>query len=85
VTAAVARSRFILRYRGDGPKPAADVAKLEELEDLVIVNSSARMLEVEARPEPLRDLVDSLPDWMMGPDISYEVPDTRKKVRRPPD
>jgi hypothetical protein len=81
----MARSRFVLRYRGDGPKPDADVARLQELADAEIVNSSARMLVVEATPGPLRDLVDSLPDWVMGPDISYEVPDTRKKVRRPPE
>lgn len=81
----MARSRFVLRYRGEGPKPKADIAKLEELADAVIVESSTRNLVVEAKPGPLRDLVDSLPDWVMGPDVTYEVPDTRKKVRRPPD
>jgi hypothetical protein len=85
VRGAVTRSRFVLRYRGDGPKPDADVARLEALADAVIVHSSARMLVVEATPQPLRDLVDTLPGWVMGPDMSYEVPDTRKKVRRPPD
>jgi hypothetical protein len=79
------RSRFVLRYRGDGPKPEADVARMVEQAGAVIVNSSARMLEVEAKPGPLRDLVDALPDWVMGPDVSYEVPDTRKKVLRPPE
>lgn len=82
---AVARNRFVLRYRGDGPKPDADVAKLQELADAVIVDSSARMLVVEAKAKPLRDLVDALPDWVMGSDATYEVPDTRKKVLRPPD
>ena len=81
----MSRSRFVLRYRGKGPKPDADVAKLEALADAVIVHSTARMLVVEANPEPLRDLVDRLGDWVMGPDMSYDVPDTRKKVRRPPD
>ena len=85
MTRAVSRSRFVLRYRGEGPKPDADVARLQELADAEIVGSSARMLEVEAKPGPLRDLVDSLTDWVMGPDISYEVPDTRKKVLRPPE
>ncbi len=79
------RSRFVLRYSGEGPKPAADVARLQELAGAVIVESSARMLVVEAKPEPLRDVVDALPDWVMGPDMSYDVPDTRKKVLRPPD
>ncbi|HJV08286.1 MAG TPA: hypothetical protein VJ653_01335 [Acidimicrobiales bacterium] len=79
------RSRFVLRYRGDGPKPAEDVARVRGLTDAVVVDSTSRMLVVEAEPGPLRDLVDGLGDWVMGPDMAYEVPDTRKKVRRPPD
>ena len=76
----------MLRYSGEGPKPDADVARVHELSDAVVLDdSSSRMLLVEADPEPLRDLVDGLPDWVMGPDVAYEVPDTRKKVLRPPD
>jgi hypothetical protein len=81
----MARSRFVLRYRGDGPAPAADVERVHGLPGAVVVNSTARMLLVEAQAGPLRDLVESLPNWVMGADVSYEVPDTRKKVRRPPD
>ena len=82
----MARRRFVLRYRGEGPKPDADVARVHELTDAVVLDdSSSRMLLVEAEPEPLRDLVDGLGDWVMGPDVVYEVPDTRKKVLRPPD
>ena len=81
----MARNRFVLRYRGDGPKPDADVALVQELTDAVVLNSSSRMLLVEAEPEPLRDVVRGLPDWVMGPDVAYEVPDTRKRVLRPPD
>ena len=76
----------MLRYRGQGPKPDADVARVHELTDAVVLDdSSSRMLRVEAEPAALRDLVEGLPDWVMGPDVSYEVPDTRKKVLRPPD
>jgi hypothetical protein len=82
----MARNRFVLRYRGDGTKPDADVALVQELTDAVVLDdSSSRMLLVEAEPEPLRDLVQGLPDWVMGPDVAYQVPDTRKKVLRPPD
>lgn len=79
------RSRFVLRYRGEGAKPDADVARVQGLADAVVVDSSSRMLLVEADPEPLHALVDCLPHWVIGPDQAYAVPDTRKKVERPPD
>lgn len=81
----MAKARFVLRYRGDGPKPDSDVARIQGLADAAVVDSSPRMLVVEGEPEPLRQLVDGLPDWVMGEDQSYEVPDTRKKIERPPD
>jgi hypothetical protein len=82
----VASHRFVLRYRGEGPKPDADVARVRALPGAAVVDSSDRMLvvEVATHPEPLRDLVAALPDWVMGPDQQYDVPDTRKKVERPP-
>ncbi len=80
----MAKDRFVLRYTGEGAKPDADVARVIELAD-VVDSSSPRMLLVECDPEPLRSLVDDLPDWVMGADRAYEVPDTRKKVVRPPD
>ena len=81
----MAKRRFILRYRGEGAGPEDDVARVREIDDAVVVDSSPRMLLVESEPEPLRELVDALPDWVMGPERTYAVPDTRKKVERPPD
>jgi hypothetical protein len=77
--------RFVLRYRGDGAKPAGDVERVRALADAVVVDSSPRMLLVESDPEPLRQLVDSLPDWVMATEQTYAVPDTRKRVERPPE
>lgn len=81
----MATSRYILRYRGEGAKPDADVARVRGLAGTVVVDSSSRMLLVESEPEPLRDLVDALPDWVMGPDQAYAVPDTRRTIEGPPD
>ena len=81
----MAKARFVLRYRGEGPKPDDDVAKVRELAGTVVVDSSSRMLLVESEPEPLRHLVDGLPDWVLDVERTYEVPDTRKKVAGPPD
>jgi len=82
----VAKSRFVLRYCGEGATPDADVAKVRNLTGATVVDSSRRMLLVESGDAPqLRDLVDTLPDWVMDAERTYEVPDTRKKALRPPD
>jgi len=82
----LATQRFVLRYGGDGAKPAADVERVRALTDAVVIDdSSSRMLLVDSHPDQLRDLVDSLFGWVMAPEQTYAVPDTRKRVERPPD
>ena len=80
----MARSRFVLRYQGEGPVPAADIAQLSGLSDAVVVDASPRMLLVDCDPEPLEALVDALADWVMAPEQHYAVPDTRRRPERPP-
>ncbi len=81
----MATQRFVLRYGGDGAKPHADVERVRALTDAVVIDASPRMLLVDSHPEQLRDLVESLSDWVMAPEQTYAVPDTRKRVERPPD
>jgi hypothetical protein len=82
----VAKGRYVLRYRGGDAGPAGlDAAQLTGLAGVTILDSSPRMFLVEAEHEPLRQLVDTLPDWVMAPEQSYDVPDTRMKVERPPE
>ena len=79
------RRRFVLRYRGDGPKPEADVERVRRLPEATMVDeSSGRMMLVESDEGPLRELVESLPDWVAAPEQRIPVPDTRKRVKRPP-
>jgi len=78
-------ARFVLRYRGDGAKPEADVERVRAVAGAVVVDSSPRMLLVESDAEPLQSLVEALPDWVMSPEQTFAVPDTRKRVERPPD
>ncbi len=77
--------RFVLRYRGDGAKPDADVERVRALAEATVVDESSRMLLVESEQGPLSALVASLPDWVMAPEQTLAVPDTRKRVERPPD
>ena len=77
--------RFVLRYQGEGAKPEADVEQIRALAGAAVVDSSSRMLLVESDEEQLRGVVDALPDWVMAPEQTFAVPDTRKKVERPPE
>ena len=80
----MAKSRFVLRYRGEGVVPQGDVTRVQELPGAVVVDSSAKMLVVDAEAEPLRALVDGLPEWVLAPEQSFVVPDVRQKIERPP-
>jgi len=77
--------RFVLRYRGEGSSPEADVARVSELASAVVVDKTPRMLLVESDPDELQALVDALPDWVMAPERGYPLPDTRKRADRPPE
>lgn len=76
--------RFVVRFRGEGAKPDGDVAQVRALTGAVVVDGSARMLLVESDEAPLRDLVDTLADWVMAPEQTFTVPDVRERVERPP-
>lgn len=80
----MATGRFVLRYRGEGAIPEADVARVRAVPGTRVVDASDRMLLVEADPDRLGALVDDLPGWVMGPEQTYMVPDTRKQVEGPP-
>jgi hypothetical protein len=81
----VVKPRFVLRYRGEGPLPDTDVARVRELAEAQVVDESSRMLLVESEPDALRALVDTLPEWLMAPEQQYGIPDTRKKIEGPPE
>ena len=81
----MAKARFVLRYRGEGPTPDADVARVRAVPGATIVESTSRMLLVEAEPKPLHKVVETLHHWVLAPEQTYLVPDTRKKVEGPPE
>jgi hypothetical protein len=73
-------NRFILRYRGEGPKPAEDVERIRSLEQVrVLDDSSPRMLLVEGPGTGLKTLVASMPQWVLTPERMIPLPDPRPK------
>jgi hypothetical protein len=78
----MATGQFILRYRGQGPTPAADIERIRALNGLSVLDSSGRMLLVEAPEAELQTLVDTLPDWMLSAERKVAMPDPRQKLRQ---
>lgn len=76
----MARSRFVLRYQGTGPPPGADLARIADLSGAVILDSSPRMLLVEADADGLGVLAATLADWVMAPEQHLPLPDTRRRA-----
>lgn len=73
----------MLRYRGEGAAPEADVARFHGLDGAVVVEATGRMLLVEGGRPAITALVDELPDWVMAADTTYQLPDTRPAIDRP--
>ncbi|MBN1567869.1 MAG: hypothetical protein JXA73_08470 [Acidobacteria bacterium] len=77
--------RYVLRFRGEGAKPAVDVKRILDSGNITVLdNSSPRMLLVEADQGRLKALVDTMPGWIMTPEQVIPLPDTRAKVKRGP-
>ena len=78
--------RFILRYRGDSPTPSGDVARIQALPGLrVLDDSTSRMMLVEGPYADLEALVTNLPDWIMVPEQTVKLPDPRPRPRSAPE
>jgi hypothetical protein len=75
--------RFVLRYTGEAEMPDDDVRRIGLLTGHRIIDKSPRMLLVDVDEGPLRELVESMPDWVLAPEQGYSVPDTRKRIRPP--
>lgn len=75
-------SRWILRFRGSGAKPQADVARIRELPNTTVLDaSSPRMLFVEGPEDEVKSAVEAMPDWSASAEQQYALPDPRPKPR----
>lgn len=74
--------RFILRYTGSGRTPAEDVDRIRSSSDINVLDSSPRMLLVEAQEIPLRSLVQSIPEWVVSEEQMIVRRDPRPKLRQ---
>jgi hypothetical protein len=76
-------ARFILRFTGPGEIPRDDLARIRALPGAKIIDSSARMLLVEAPLDGIAQLLRDLSHWTMSPETFISIPDPRPKPRGP--
>ncbi|MCL4800631.1 MAG: hypothetical protein KJ025_13650 [Burkholderiales bacterium] len=75
-------ARFILRFRGPGAKPAADVARVKQCAGVTVLDESTpRMLLVEGARSKVLQLAGRLEGWVASEDQAVRLPDPRPKVR----
>ena len=63
--------RYVFRYHGRGPAPAADVARIAS--QVRVLDHVARMLLVEASSSQVARLVAALPRWIATEERAFTV------------
>jgi hypothetical protein len=75
--------RWVLRYRGNGPRPDGDVDRVAALPGVEVVDDSSRALLVAGPERVLRAALADLPGWVMSAETSMPLPDVRRRPRKP--
>ena len=74
--------RYILRFKGQGAMPEADLTRIRSASDVTVLDhASSRMLLVEASAQAVGRLAESLTDWTHSPERTIPLPDTRQTLR----
>lgn len=77
--------RFVLRFTGQGAAPAADLERISTAAGVSVIDTSARMVLVEASAAAGSRLADDLTGWIFVPEQSLPLPDPRRRpVAAPP-
>jgi hypothetical protein len=75
--------RFILRFKGTGTVQDVDRQRVLSQPNVKVVDSSTRMMLVEGHEGQIRTLVDQMPGWVLLPEQTVPLPDTRPKILHP--
>lgn len=74
--------RFVVRYRGTGSKPAHVVEAIRSLPGGAVLDTTDRMLLVEADEHDLRRILGAGSQWLIAPEQTYELPEKPPRVSR---
>ena len=72
--------RFIVRFTGEGKPPPEDIRRIRELPQARIIDTSARMLLVEAPLSSLSALARAMPAWTITAEQFVPLPNPRPKL-----
>ena len=75
-------ARFIVRYRGPGPRPSDAVARVSALPGARVIEDAGRTLLVEGDEAELRSTLADESLWIVAPETTYPSPDPRRRVKR---
>ncbi len=75
--------RYILRFRGPGAAPTEDVSRIGRQSNVRIVDSSPKMLLVEADSAAIKKLQSTFDQWRVSEENTVPLPDTRARIKRP--
>ena len=76
----MALHRYVVRFKGRGLKPLADVEQVRRLPGVTVIDESSRMLLIEGDDDAVTILAEALPGWVVAPEKTYPLPDTRKRL-----
>jgi hypothetical protein len=76
--------RYVLRYTGDGPKPAKDVDQVKAHPNVDILDdTSDKMLLVDAPPATIEGVTEGLAHWVVSPELTTDRPEPHPGAPRP--
>ena len=75
--------KYVLTLKEQRSPSASDEEQVAKCEGR-IVDRVGRTVKMEAPEGSLEDLGEKMPSWHVQPELSYEVPDTRRFVKKPP-
>ena len=79
----MSKNRFILRFRNTGAQSANDIERVRALRHATVLDdSSPRMLLVEGSETELKNLLVTMPGWIMAREQMVPLPDPRPKPRQ---
>jgi hypothetical protein len=67
---------------GDASAPDALHAHLQALAGVQVIDASPRMMLVDAPEDVLQEAVGAHQGWVMAPETTTPLPDTRAKLKR---